>query len=96
MSADDVKRLRLLEQENTRLKKIIAERDLEIEVMQEIASKKMVGASVRRLQVAYARRRGLSQRMPGDRRCREHQVGPGDRGAIPTDQRTWSPSQPVF
>ena len=40
MSADDVKRLRLLEQENTRLKKILAERDLEIEVMKEIAAKK--------------------------------------------------------
>jgi putative transposase len=40
MPADDVKRLRLLEQENTRLKKILAERDLEIEVMKEIAAKK--------------------------------------------------------
>jgi putative transposase len=40
MSADDVKRLRLLEQENIRLKKILAERDLEIEVMKEIAAKK--------------------------------------------------------
>lgn len=40
MSADDVRRLRLLEQENTRLKKILAERDLEIEVMKEIAAKK--------------------------------------------------------
>jgi len=39
MSADDVKRLRLLEQENIRLKKILAERDLEIEVMKEIAAK---------------------------------------------------------
>jgi len=40
MSADDVKRLRLLEQENTRLKMILAERDLEIGVMKEIAAKK--------------------------------------------------------
>lgn len=40
MSAVDVKRLRLLEQENTRLKKILAERDLEIEVMKVIAAKK--------------------------------------------------------
>ena len=39
MSADDVKRLRLLEQENTCLKKILAERDLEIEIMKEIAAK---------------------------------------------------------
>ena len=40
MSADEVKRLRQLEQENARLKKILAERDLEIEVMKEIAAKK--------------------------------------------------------
>lgn len=40
MSADDVRRLRQLEHENTRLKKLLAERDLEIEVMKEIAAKK--------------------------------------------------------
>jgi putative transposase len=33
----DVKRLKATEQENTRLKKLLAERDLEIEVMKEIA-----------------------------------------------------------
>jgi putative transposase len=36
----DVKRLRQLEQENGRLKKLVAERDLEIEVMKEVAAKK--------------------------------------------------------
>ena len=35
----DVKRLRQLEQENGRLRKIVAERDLEIEVMKEVARK---------------------------------------------------------
>jgi putative transposase len=40
MSADDVKLLGLLEQENARLKKILEKRDLEIEVMKEIAAKK--------------------------------------------------------
>jgi putative transposase len=40
MDTDDVKRLKQLEQENSRLKKIVAERDLEIEVMKEIAAKK--------------------------------------------------------
>jgi putative transposase len=40
MSADEVKRLRQLEQENARLKKLLAERDLEIEVMKENAAKK--------------------------------------------------------
>jgi transposase-like protein len=36
----DVKRLRQLEHENSRLKKLIAERDLELEVMKEITRKK--------------------------------------------------------
>jgi putative transposase len=40
MNADEVKRLRQLEVENARLKKMLAERDLEIDVMKEIASKK--------------------------------------------------------
>lgn len=40
MAVNDVKRLRQLEQENARLKKLVAERDLEIEVMKEIAVKK--------------------------------------------------------
>jgi len=36
----DVKRLRQLEQENAKLKKLVAERDLEIDVMREVARKK--------------------------------------------------------
>ncbi len=36
----DVKRLRQLEQENGELKKLVAERDLEIDVLKEIAAKK--------------------------------------------------------
>jgi putative transposase len=36
---DDVRRLKQLEQENARQKKLVAERDLEIEVMKEIAAK---------------------------------------------------------
>ena len=36
----DVKRLRQLEQENAKLKKLGAERDLEIDVMREVAAKK--------------------------------------------------------
>ena len=35
----DVKRLRQLEQENGRLKKILADRDLELDVLKEIARK---------------------------------------------------------
>jgi len=36
----DAKRLRSLEVENNRLKKLLAERDLEVEVMKEVAAKK--------------------------------------------------------
>lgn len=40
METNDVKRLKELETENGRLKKLLAERDLAIEVMKEIAAKK--------------------------------------------------------
>ena len=40
MEANDARRLKALETENARLKKLVAERDLEIEVMKEIAAKK--------------------------------------------------------
>jgi hypothetical protein len=44
MGTDDVKRLHDLEQENNRLEKILAKRDLEIEVMKEIIAKSGVRA----------------------------------------------------
>ena len=40
LESADVKLLRQLQQENGRLKKLVAERDLEIEVMKEITRKK--------------------------------------------------------
>lgn len=40
MEVNDVRHLKQLEQENARLKKLLAERDLEIEVMKEISQKK--------------------------------------------------------
>jgi transposase-like protein len=40
MEAADVKRLKQLEQENARLKKMVAERDLELAVLREINAKK--------------------------------------------------------
>jgi len=40
MESADVKRLRQLEAENARLKKLLVDRDLEIDVMKEIAAKK--------------------------------------------------------
>jgi putative transposase len=40
MDVADTKRLKALESENNKLKKLLAERDLEIEVMKEIAARK--------------------------------------------------------
>jgi putative transposase len=40
LSINEIKHLKALECENARLKKLLAERDLEIEVMKEIAAKK--------------------------------------------------------
>lgn len=40
MQTSDVKELRALRDENARLKKLLAERDLEVEIMKEISSKK--------------------------------------------------------
>jgi putative transposase len=37
--ANEVRRLKQLETENVRLKKLVAERDLEIEIMKEVAAK---------------------------------------------------------
>ena len=39
LQSNDVRRLKRLEAENARLKKLVAERDLEIEVMKEVAAK---------------------------------------------------------
>ena len=40
MDVSDARRLKKLEDENARLKKLLAERDLDIEVLKEINSKK--------------------------------------------------------
>lgn len=40
MKVAEVKRLRELEQENARLKRLVAERDLEIDAMKDVLSKK--------------------------------------------------------
>lgn len=62
MDAADVKRLKTLELENSRLKKLLAEAALDIEVLKEINSKKVVSPQGRREQVQLACQRGLSQR----------------------------------
>ena len=40
MGIDEVRRLKALEAENARLRKLLVDRDLEIEVMKEISAKK--------------------------------------------------------
>ncbi len=40
MDVTETKRLKALEAENQRLKKLLAERDLDIEVLKEVAAKK--------------------------------------------------------
>ena len=50
LEAVDVKRLRRLELENGRLKKLVAERDLDIEILKEVAAKNVWSAPC--LQVA--------------------------------------------
>jgi putative transposase len=42
--ANEVRRLKQLETENVRLKKLVAERDLEIEIMKEVAAKNVWSA----------------------------------------------------
>jgi putative transposase len=41
MTEPDVKRMRELEKENSRLKRLLAERDVELDVMKEIIEKKL-------------------------------------------------------
>jgi putative transposase len=60
MPVNDVKQMRQLTQENGRLKKLLAERDLEIEVMKEINA--VVSAPARRIAALYAMSHGISQR----------------------------------
>ena len=64
MEPVDVKRVRELEQENGRVKKMVADRELGIDVLKEITRKN--GRCTRApTRVAYARLRGLS----GGRAC---------------------------
>ncbi|WP_397377679.1 IS3 family transposase [Pseudomonas sp.] len=62
MSVSDAKRLKELESENARLKKMLAESMLEIEVTREALRKKLVSAPSRRELVRHMTARGLSER----------------------------------
>ena len=73
--ANDVRRLKQLEAENARLKKLVAERDLEIEVMKQVAAKNWLAcrsaASRWRMAEGAVSRRGGPARCSGwhGRRC---------------------------
>ncbi|MGH8336205.1 MAG: IS3 family transposase [Gammaproteobacteria bacterium] len=62
MSVPDAKRLKVLESENTRLKKLLADAMLEQEVTREVLRKKFLSAPARRGLVRTMRTRGLSER----------------------------------
>ncbi|MCY3863670.1 MAG: IS3 family transposase [bacterium] len=67
MRADDVERLKELEAENARLKRIVADKELEIDAWKEIGPGEMVGPPQRRRAVEMLQERlGVSQR----RACR--------------------------
>ena len=58
----DMKRLKALELENAKLKRLLAERDLEVDYHARGESKKMVSPQARREQIGFVRKHGLSQR----------------------------------
>ncbi|WP_143514690.1 IS3 family transposase [Primorskyibacter flagellatus] len=63
MTVSDAKRLKTLEDENAKLKKLLAEQMLDAAAMKELLGKKMVGPAVKREAVAHLRTRlGLSER----------------------------------
>ncbi|MFZ3176188.1 MAG: IS3 family transposase [Thiobacillus sp.] len=75
MSVSDAKRLKELEVENSRLKKLLAESVLENEITREALRKKLVSAPSRRELVRHMTARGLSER----RALREHIVSLAQR-----------------
>jgi len=62
MEASEVKEYRQLQQENARLKRLLAERDLEIDVTQGSHRKKVVSVCQRREIVEFIKTRSLSER----------------------------------
>lgn len=60
MAEPDVERLKELEKENARLKRLLAERDLEVDVTKEFLGKKVTDVAGRRAFVGFATGRDLS------------------------------------
>lgn len=61
IDVEEVRQLKTLQQENARLKRLMAERDLEIDVIKE-KEKKVVGVSGQREAVAVMISAGMSER----------------------------------
>jgi putative transposase len=61
MDTSDVQRLKELTSENARLKRLLAERDLEVDALKELLAK-MVSTELRRAAVSFLKERGLSER----------------------------------
>ena len=98
LQASDVKRLRQLEVENGRLKKLVAERDLEIEVMKEVAARHRHGIDRTRQALADWRRESFNGKFRDECRASNGFVarrGEGsDRRMAATLQRGTSAFEP--
>lgn len=99
MGTDDVRKLKALEQENNRLKKILAERDLEIEVMKELDySAQYPRYGARRVRI-FLRRDGIvlgrdrAARTGRPQGCRCPLKSPRNATVAKTDSRLWPPHQ---
>ncbi|HBW14830.1 MAG TPA: hypothetical protein DEF41_01485 [Desulfovibrio sp.] len=69
MDVSEARRLRGLEEENQRLKRLVAEQALDIQVLKEVLEKKRVRPAERRLAVRYAIDvHGYSERRESTRR----------------------------
>ena len=101
MKADDAKRLRELERENARLKRIVADKELEIDALKEIAPGKLVSPSRRREAVCMLQDRlELSERracrVTGQHRSTQRRLPTRGRGddALRTELHAFSRGHP--
>ena len=101
MKADDAKRLRELERENARLKRIVADKELEIDALKEIAGGKLVSPSRRREAVCMLQDRlELSERracrVTGQHRSTQRRLPARGRGdeALRTELHAFSRGHP--
>ena len=101
MKADDAKRLRELERENARLKRIVADKELEIDALKEIARGKLVSPSRRREAVCMLQDRlklleRRACRVTGQHRSTQRRIPTRGRGddALRTELHAFSRGHP--